>query len=103
MLCGELPCECNGKPKGVRKTAAARPVESGNNSTTRLSGQVRAVPSRTKTNADYTLVAALRALEPILHPDEKVKYAPLLASPVTPAERAATWRERRRDVTTRSA
>lgn len=43
---------------------------------------------------DPELIAALQAVEPLMHPIEKKRYASELAHELTPADRAALWRKR---------
>lgn len=72
----------------MKLSAAARPVS--------RPQTVQEPPPQAPSDPDPNLVlaAALRALEPILHPDEKARYSVLLGGSATQAERAAAWRAR---------
>lgn len=44
---------------------------------------------------DPEFVNAVKAVEPIMHPLERLRFAPVLAAPgLSPRERAARWKER---------
>ena len=49
--------------------------------------------------SDHIMDDAIRALVPILHPDETHKHRVMLSQPRTVEVRAAAWRERRRGIT----
>ena len=57
---------------------------------------VKPQPRQLPTNVDDLIFAsAVRALAPILHPDEVARYDVLIHTTETPVQRAAVWRARR--------
>lgn len=126
MLCENNPCTCFKKerPKRAPKPRAAPKVEDVELATEpapKKSNALAAMKARAKkaespaspqpiesppeveVPADISpeLASALRALEPIMHPDEKAKYKTLLESEPSLEEKRVTWnniREYRKEV-----
>lgn len=76
--------------------AKARPVaEVADNNSSHVSlGAPRGSDAVTAEKAVFD--EAIRALAPILHSSERVRYASIINSEPTPAERRVAWQERRR-------
>lgn len=108
MICEQLPCECNAKPKAARvrpKPSAARKSDPSTKPAAARTGgrelespvQRKPVVSSQATEEQLVFAACLRVLEPILHVDEKSKYSGILNTEQTVKERAALWKARRSD------
>lgn len=127
LICGEVPCECSAGTKKAtgRRVRAAEPeavvpvsvpvptpprpsmrdkMKAAAAAAPPRAISAGAVPAREQSpqlppdpDPNLVLASALRALEPILHPEEKEKYRALLGSGPTNAERAAFWRARAQD------
>jgi hypothetical protein len=124
IFCERLPCECNGpvqrKPRSRKVVEVAAPVleapgpemrvgEDRPSARDKMRAAVDRVrqlppPSASKTRArrseaDLILASAIRALEPILHPDERVRFASIITSDPSLDERLAFWKARHKEIT----
>ena len=100
IFCGEVPCICN---KPVRKVSARKPPPPAKiTPTLAVTGSadlpVFAPPTPAPkakpvlvVEEDPEFVACLRALEPIMHEEERALYSVSLSLPQTRQERIVAW------------
>ncbi len=119
MFCGKMPCVCNKKPekeKAPRKPKVEKlsivkaPEKTGVTEEIFVSvprvdvreamkARVQRRKDEVKAATDYEVddaefVSAIQALESILHPEEKMRFARTLAVGKTLDDRRKAWRER---------
>jgi hypothetical protein len=56
-------------------------------------------PRARRSEADLILASAIRALDPILHPDERVRFASIITSDPSLDERLLFWKARHKEIT----
>lgn len=129
MICERFPCECDGAVQRQTRSRRVVTVEapvlqdtpeltaSPNAGRQSMKDKMRAAatasprePRRQLTpppasrrirhsEDDLILASAIRALEPILHPDEKKNYSMILGTAETLEERVVSWKARHRELT----
>jgi hypothetical protein len=116
IFCGDAPCSCNvkakaepkpRKPRAPRKAAAPKTLESAPPPEAKppvsiqdamVAAAKRKAPPPKEVAAvmdDIEVCMAIKAVEGIMHEDEKVKWKAVLDMEITPQDRAAAWRARR--------
>lgn len=111
IFCGDTPCTCNvkakaePKPRKPRKAAAPKPSAPDVPAAPPVSirdamvaaAKRKAPPPKEVADfmEDIEVCMAIKAIEGIMHPEEKVKWKPVLDMEITPQQRAAAWRARR--------
>ena len=119
MFCGEAPCVCNVKTKPPAKVKAPRKkaelkqpsepaptVVKPKASVSALQDAMRSAATVTSQTAEAKQLSeeealladpewqeAIRAVEPLMHPTEKRRFAKILQA-ITPSERLANWKGR---------
>lgn len=107
MICGTVPCACNGAPKPAKRKSAGLPRQV--TSIADLQPNSSAIQDAMKRQAedakllkeiaqqkDPDMERAIRVLAPILHPSEKRRFAAILAVPTDLVrDRASAWKARR--------
>jgi hypothetical protein len=111
MICDEIPCSCGTVQRPKPLVKAQSPVETGPTPAqvamqAQLAKQRREAHDKRFSPPEHRTIhavdpdassfaLAIRALEPILHPDERATYRAILTAPPTLDVRAAGWRARR--------
>lgn len=105
FICGEIPCDCNKKAPAKRKAKATRtpstvpvPVGKGGGAGnkdrfTELAKKDARKEARPSLVADEVTATAIRYLAPLLHPEERRRYADIInPRNMEAANKLAEWR-----------